>query len=417
MRIAIVGCGSTGLAAAAFLHDLGHAITLLEQFEAPKPVGAGLLLQPTGLAALARLGLDQDAIARGGRIEHLYGRTRKGRVIFDLRYDDLAPGCFGLGIHRGTLFSLLHDAVQARGMSPRIDCKVTESDVDAEGRWLMDACGDRHGPFDLVVDASGYRSALRNRYAQIRVKKPYPHGAVWAVCQDPDQRFGGQALQQRYIGAHTMAGAMSVGRGPDAASPHYVTFFWSLPVDSFAAWEARGMEAWKQDVRHCWPEIEPILAQIHTAGDLTFAAYGDVVLKRWHAERLVFLGDAGHSMSPQLGQGANLGLVDALTLADCLRKQGDLATALADYSRTRRGHLRFYQRASRWLTPFFQSDRRWAAWLRDMSFAALARVPYVRREMLRTLAGVKTGPFSQLDPGDWHADYDLRKRASKASIA
>jgi hypothetical protein len=37
----------------------------------------------------------------------------------------------------------------------------------------------------------------------------------------------------------------------------------------------------------------------------------------------------------------------------------------------------------------------------------MGRIPYLRREMVRTLAGMKTGPFSHLNPGQWHPDYAL----------
>jgi 2-polyprenyl-6-methoxyphenol hydroxylase-like FAD-dependent oxidoreductase len=57
LDIAIVGCGPSGMAAALFLSRAGHRITVFERFDAPRPVGAGLLLQPTGLAVLGRLGL------------------------------------------------------------------------------------------------------------------------------------------------------------------------------------------------------------------------------------------------------------------------------------------------------------------------------------------------------------------------
>jgi hypothetical protein len=43
-------------------------------------------------------------------------------------------------------------------------------------------------------------------------------------------------------------------------------------------------------------------------------------------------------------------------------------------------------------------------------------VPYLRREMARTLAGMKTGLFRHLDPGQWHEDYALRRAAAGTAL-
>ena len=94
-------------------------------------------------------------------------------------------------------------------------------------------------------------------------------------------------------------------------------------------------------------------------------------------------------------------------LADCLREEPSLPVALAAYAEQRLFHTRFYSYASRWLTPFFQSDSRLAAVARDLTFPIAGKVPYVRREMVRTLCGMKTGLFTSLDPGQWHPDYAL----------
>ena len=75
-----------GLAVAAFLKKQGHQVRIFERFEKPRPLGAGLLLQPTGLACLAKLGLDDRALHYGARINHLYGKTADERIIFDLSY-------------------------------------------------------------------------------------------------------------------------------------------------------------------------------------------------------------------------------------------------------------------------------------------------------------------------------------------
>ena len=78
-------------------------------------------------------------------------------------------------------------------------------------------------------------------------------------------------------------------------------------------------------------------------------------------------------------------------LAQCFQHGGDVATVLADYSRRRKGHLRYYQRASKWLTPFFQSHSRFASRLRDIGLGPLCGAPYMKGQMARTLSGTKAG--------------------------
>ncbi len=75
LDIAVIGAGIGGLAAACFLAKHGHRVTLIEAFSEPKPLGSGLLLQPTGLAVLAGLGLDRGVINQGSRISNLYGQA------------------------------------------------------------------------------------------------------------------------------------------------------------------------------------------------------------------------------------------------------------------------------------------------------------------------------------------------------
>ncbi|HEV2680683.1 MAG TPA: FAD-dependent monooxygenase, partial [Rhodanobacter sp.] len=96
-------------------------------------------------------------------------------------------------------------------------------------------------------------------------------------------------------------------------------------------------------------------------------------------------------MSPQLGQGVNMALLDAAALADALSESATVDAALSCYSRCRRSHLAVYQRLSRWLTPLFQSDRDGLAWLRDVGFGPLGRMPLARGQMLKILTGTKMG--------------------------
>jgi len=83
LNVAVIGAGIGGMAASIFLARAGHRVTLFERFPEPKPVGAGLLLQPTGLAVLERLGLLDTVLASGARVDRLFGTIPGGRTILD----------------------------------------------------------------------------------------------------------------------------------------------------------------------------------------------------------------------------------------------------------------------------------------------------------------------------------------------
>ena len=97
------------------------------------------------------------------------------------------------------------------------------------------------------------------------------------------------------------------------------------------------------------------------------------------ADRLAVIGDAAHSTSPQLGQGANMALLDVYGLATALEQRVDLQAALESYARQRRFHVRLYQGMSRLFTPFYQSDSVLLPLLRDRLVAPISRVPVAAR--------------------------------------
>jgi len=110
----------------------------------------------------------------------------------------------------------------------------------------------------------------------------------------------------------------------------------------------------------------------------------------YHGDSTVFLGDCAHATSPQLGQGANLALVDAWQLAESMVAcDDDPRRAIIHYDDARRWRLRFYQLNSRVLTPIFQSTSRTVGVLRDAFMGPMCAFPPTRRMMLTTLVGAQ----------------------------
>lgn len=107
------------------------------------------------------------------------------------------------------------------------------------------------------------------------------------------------------------------------------------------------------------------------------AADADVVMSSLACPNAVILGDAAHATSPQLGQGANLALVDAWVLGECLggRPSKEVAESLAAYAARRRGRLLWHQFNSRLITPVFQSNSALIGSARDLLMPLCCRFP------------------------------------------
>lgn len=398
LRVAVVGYGTGGQAAALALARDGHQVEVFERVPDPGPVGAGFLLQPTGLQALWQLALLDATCALGTPVARLYGETPCGRAVMDMRYAGLDARLTGVGMQRGALFALLHAAISAQpDVHLHAGCGI--AGLDCEAGRLRDAQGRWHGPFDALVVADGSASKLRAQITGMRVDAPYPWGALWCLLPEADWPWRNE-LRQRYMGARQMAGMLPVGSMP-GDPVRKLSFFWSLPVAGFDGWREAGRDDWLRQLQVLWPRACEQLGNAFDVNVLARAQYRDAIPKQWWRGRAVLLGDAAHAMSPQLGQGVNMALMDAVKLATCLRDSASTREAFAAYEAGRRRHLAAYHRYSRWLTPLFQSEHDVVARVRDIGFLPAGRLPLARGHMLRVLSGTQQGWFGRypLDAG------------------
>ena len=365
----------------------GDAVVVHERFDTPRPVGSGFLLQPTGLAVLEALGVAEGVRARGTPVRRLYGeRADIGRAVLDVAYTDLKVGETALGLHRASLFDELFQACLDAGVVFETGFKVAGAERD-QGRFVA-SDGRRSARFDLLVDALGARSPLGP------FRRDLGFGALWATAPLGDS-FMGDALEQRYEAARRMIGVLPIGQAPGIEGPA-ATFFWSLKPRDLAAWRTQGLGAWKRQVLSLWPEVEGLLETINDPDQMILARYAHRTRISAAEAGLAVIGDAAHSTSPQLGQGVNMGLLDAWALDRALAAHRDLDAALSVYAGSRWLHVRLYQALSWVFTPFYQSDDPIRPAIRDHVLGWISRVPPSPRLLAATTAGLLLDPRRSL---------------------
>jgi salicylate hydroxylase len=385
LDVGIAGCGVAGLALATLLARAGWRVTIYDKLEEPAPLGSGLILQPVGMAVLAKLGLASRARDLGARIDRLYGRVKPSdRVVLDVRYKALDRLSHGVGIHRGALFEMLLDAAMQAGVAIEAGRDVRGA---KSGRFQF-ADGAESAHFHLLVDALGVRSPLSPKPG-----RPLAYGALWGSLDWPEGAgFDAHALEQRYVAARRMVGVLPIGRLGDG-EPNQAAFFWSLKGVDLGAWRNASVDTWKNEVRAIWPETEPFLAQVKTHADLVFATYTHRTLPTPLSRGLVHVGDSFRCTSPQLGQGANMALLDTFALSHALTTMRGLEEALDAYARMRLLHTRLYQAASWLFTPVYQSDSALLPWLRNWIAGPLSRIPPAPQILAALVAGAIGSPL------------------------
>ncbi len=390
MDIAVAGAGIAGLTAAALLARSGHRVVIYDQLPAPAPVGSGLIVQPVGQAILRAMGLFDALRARAAPLRRLNALNTRGQTVLNIHYEALGEGTYGLGVHRAVLFEILLNAAEVSGANFERGREIAGVERTPDGRpCLKFSDGETSPNFDLLVDALGVRSALISRGDAF-----LKFGALWTNIPMPnDKDFPPDELTQRYRRADCSAGVMPIGEAQAA-------FFWTIRQDGYDDWRRNGIDAWKRDVLRLWPNAGECLEQVSDPDQMIFARYAHHTHRAPVDGRVVHIGDAWHAASPQLGQGANMALLDAYALAVAIEESGDAADdadgALSAFTMMRTRHVKLYQAISWAFTPVYQSDARLLPALRDWLTGPLSEAPPVRKLLAAIVAGKLGGPLKAM---------------------
>jgi 2-polyprenyl-6-methoxyphenol hydroxylase-like FAD-dependent oxidoreductase len=370
--VLIVGAGPTGLTLAAALAARGVPTHVIDRQAAGDNTSRAAVVHARTLEVLEPLGVTPALVAQGLQAQRFTIRDRD-RVLMPVAFDRLPTRYpYTLMVSQATTERVLLERLQQLGgqvQRPRT-LRALAQDAAGATATLDDGTTLRAR---YVVGCDGMHSAVREQ-AQIA----FSGGTYGESFVLADVRLSGAVPRDEVMLYFSPAGMVVVAPLPDGVHRIVATVDEAPEQPSAhdvqALLDARGPQ--RQRLR-----VDAVLwgsrFRVHHR-----------VAERYRAGRVLLAGDAAHVHSPAGGQGMNVGILDAMCLADALVKAlaGD-ALALDAYGAQRRPVAQqvvaFADRLTRMATvrPGLRVLRNWL-------LSTLSHLPALRAKLAWRLSGL-----------------------------
>jgi len=339
LRIAVIGAGYGGAAAAKALSLLGATVNVYEQASQMREVGAGIGLRPATMARFRQWGIF-EAIARvSSPSDYFEILSATGHPIMKDTWPEHGDQKQTHLIHRGDFIDALLGVLPDRMVHLGHKLQGIEDKGDHS---VLTFTNGKAVEADLVVGADGIKSVVREQLFSAQGPVFSGEHAYRAVISADDAH--GMVVDDNlrmYIGKGTKVYLLPLRHrnqmsfditalNPDGTWAPAITKEGLLATvagfDERIVSIARGLDMETVNVRAVY-DIDPV--------------------DTWHTGTVVLMGDAAHSMLHHQGQGANSAIEDAGALADALTEAGSVREALALFQATRKPVTDELQRISR----------------------------------------------------------------------
>ncbi|MDA3320714.1 Putative flavoprotein monooxygenase acting on aromatic compound [Acinetobacter baumannii] len=313
MNVVIIGAGMGGLTTGIALKKFGHQVRIFEQTEKILPVGAAISLWSNGVKCLNYLGLTDKIAKLGGQMDDLAyvdGLTGDVMTQFSLRPLIEEVGQRPYPVARADLQNMLMDEFGRDQIYLGKKMVSLEDKTDFVEVHFADGSSTQA---DLLIGADGTHSMTRTYVLGQQVQRRYAGYVNWNGLVEISEDLAPAQQWTTYVGEGKRASLMPVADGK---------FYFFLDVPLPAGLENNRHEYkkllkqyfvdWCQPVQQLIERLDPQKTnrvEIHDIEPFT----------QFYKGRVVILGDAAHSTTPDIGQGGCQAMEDAIYLARSLQ--------------------------------------------------------------------------------------------------
>ncbi|WP_293910389.1 FAD-dependent oxidoreductase [Deinococcus sp.] len=336
-KVLIVGGGIAGLVAASMLRDRGVAVDLVEKKRDWQEYGVGIIQQSNIMRAMQFAGLLDRYVSAGYAYEDNVFHDPEGVPVGRASGGRLAGPDFpaNIGVRRSKLHEVLKEAALEKGTQVRLGVTVDALNQQP-GRVDVTFSGGAQGAYDLVIGADGASSQVRALLYGDKYQPTFVGQCVWRHnFARPDEV---DALQ---IFSDTAGNA--AGLVPLAHDLMYMYLVTKEPGNPKMP-QAELAELMRARMVHFKGRIGELRREIHDPAEVVYRPMEVVfVTDPWYQGRVVMIGDAVHTTTPHLAQGAGMAIEDAVVLSDQISRGGPLETVLSGYQARRYERAKYIQ--------------------------------------------------------------------------
>ncbi|WP_421672220.1 FAD-dependent urate hydroxylase HpxO [Raoultella terrigena] len=329
MKALVMGAGIGGLSAAVALKAAGISCEVFEAVQEIKPVGAAISIWPNGVKCMNLLGMGDITETYGGPLRYMaYQDHRHGKTLTRFSLAPLVERTGGrpCPVSRSELQGEMlnfwgRDAVRFSKRATRV-----EEDDDGVTAWFSDGTTARG---DMLIAADGSHSALRPYVLGFTPERRYAGYVNWNGLVEIDEAIAPADQWTTFVGEGKRVSLMPVANGR-------FYFFFDVPLPAGLAEDRSTLRADLSRYFSGWAApVQELIARLDPATTNRIEIHDIEPFDRLVRGRVALLGDAGHSTTPDIGQGGCAALEDAVVLGETFRDGGDIAAALRQYEARR----------------------------------------------------------------------------------
>ncbi|UYX54520.1 FAD-dependent monooxygenase [Bacillus thuringiensis] len=326
-NVIIIGGGIAGLCAAISLQKIGLNVKVYDKNIEPTVAGAGIIIAPNAMEALEPYGISKQIKKFGNESDGFNLVSEKGSILSKLTIPTCYPKMYS--IHRKNLHQLLLSELQKGTVEWGKECVKIEQNEENALKILFQDGSEALG--NILIAADGIHSVVRKQ-----------------VIQSDGYRYAGYTCWRGVTPAHNLSFKNDFietwgtnGRFGIVPLPNNEVYWYAL-INAKARDRKYTAYTTADLYNHFKSYHSPIPDILNNASDVTMI-HRDIVditpMKQFFEKRIVFIGDAAHALTPNLGQGACQAIEDAIILAECIKNNAHYRQAFIEYEQKRRDRI------------------------------------------------------------------------------